>query len=155
MKCYFLTELGIPYIKSADGRYLIPIGECGRGRELQVFRFDPNRAKFAPVEGHYGIRFWDTGIVEYTMPDEKPGEAMVFVPEMFGSRGTSRIVETYKCKELGKGKRANGLAGRVEWGEEYLMRVEEGGWFKVKVTGRKIGLIYRKFVNSNGKIIEV
>jgi hypothetical protein len=88
------------------------------------------------------------------LPEEKPGDCLVFVPAVYGFRGHSEIIASESVKIVAEGVKADGLAGRMASGKDYLLIVEKGGWFIYKMTGRQVKREEYKFLNIGDKIIE-
>jgi len=93
-------------------------------------------------------------ITWYWLPEEQPGDCLVYVPAVYGFRGNSEIIASEGIKIIAEGIKADGLAGRMASGKEYLLIVNKGGWFTLEVTGRRIDRNERKFLNIGDKIIE-
>src|SRR5207253_10818232 len=94
MRAFTLISSGIP---CREGK--IQVGESGRGRHL------------AEVPVPKGGEFSEDGkLLVIAIPGEQPGEALVFVPDLSGFRGSSSIREMTGCIEFAKGFGADGIA---------------------------------------------
>lgn len=140
MKAFTTFTTITPGIACREGK--IHVGESGRGRHLIVVPV-PTGGEFAP----------DGRLMSVTVPGEQPGEILVLVPDMSGFRGSSSIAETEGCAEVAKGYCAQGDAGRMGGGAEYLLRVANGGSFTVSRSGRRLDWSTGTYTNVNGTLV--
>lgn len=137
MKAFTLLTQGIACL---DGK--IPVGEMGRGRHLVLVP--------VPSGGEFSA---DGKLMSVEVPGEQPGELLVLVPDMSGFRGSSSISAMEGCTEIARGRRAQGDAGRMGGGSEYLLRVANGGSFKVSRSGRRLDWSTGSYTNVNGTLV--
>jgi len=137
MKTFTLMK---PGIACRDGK--IQVGEPGRGRHL------------VEVPMSQGGEFAADGrLLSVTVPGEQAGELLVVVPDLSGFRGSSSISAMDGCVEVARGACAQGDAGRMGGGAEYLLRVAPGGTFTVRRSGRRVEWAEGLFTNVNGAMV--
>jgi hypothetical protein len=117
-------------------------------------KIDEYQAKGVKLQFRKELYQRERFILWYRLPEEQPGDCLVFVPAIYGFRGNSEIIASESVKIVAEGVKADGLAGRMASGREYLLVVNKGGWFTLKVTGRRVEREERKFINIGDKVIE-
>jgi hypothetical protein len=94
-------------------------------------------------------------LIEYKINAEKENEVLVYfkTPIKINIR-FFKLLEGEKYKVIEKGICAEGMAGRVGRWEEYLIKLEDGGWLKFKLSSKKT-VFYPFYKNEGGKIIYI
>lgn len=142
MKTYTInkTKIGLG-IDTRDGN--VVLGEDGRGRNLVM----------VPIPAGVGEFSTDGKLLSMVIPGAQPDEILVLVPDMSGFRGSSGISDMCGGVIVAEGACAQGDAGRMGGGAEYLLRVANGGTFTVRRSGRRIEWSVGVYTNYNGKLV--
>lgn len=99
------------------------------------------------------VPHYSATLISVTVPGEQPGELLVFVPDMSGFRGESSISKMEGCQVVARGRRAEGDAGAMGGGAEYLLRIANGGSFTVARSGRRLEWGVGVYTNVNGTLV--
>jgi hypothetical protein len=129
MNCYTVTKgggvkEGIAAFKNADG-HTVHIGEPGRGRQLTVVplpqgtKASNERVTFIPTSGE--------------------SEVVVAIRDQSGYRGGWAADFPEEVTVIAEGFCAQGAAGRMGGGPEYLIRGPVGSTFTIRRKGRLYG----------------
>jgi hypothetical protein len=129
MNCYTVqkggkVKEGIAVGKNADGP-TVHVGERGRGRELVVVPLPEG----TEVEKGRAIH----------IPTSTPGELVVLVHCQRGYRGSWSAEFGDGITVIAEGREAQGAAGRMGGGPEYLLRGPVGAEFIIQRRGRLYG----------------
>jgi hypothetical protein len=161
MKIYTVDQfevkpsITVEYVTRPDGSRFACffLGEEGRGRKrviipvvltMNAYRswYDNGYVEVSEVRPKFGLKGLTR--LEELVQEEKSEEYLVAFLGWIGFRGHNRLTDydgnaVDKNKILAEGIIAQGAAGRVGWGSQWLLRVRPGDLFRFHVDGRLYG----------------
>lgn len=120
------------------GAYL---GEEGRGR-IRLYVPFVSKTEIPDVITEGNVYFNKHGyprIRTDQVPEVSKDEALVFFYSPIGFRGTNQLIPHYGVDILGTGTIADGLAGRMARGEQWLLKLRTDAQARFIRTGRLYG----------------
>jgi hypothetical protein len=151
MKCFTLYPGGIEKgILLRDGR--ISIGEPGRGRTLVTVPV-PQGAEVVDIQGEPPTI---TGrLMSIPAKNSPAGAVLVVIRDHSGFRGSWSLGDQQGVTILAEGYCAQGAAGRMGGGPEYLAVLSDGGSATITRSGRLYGKPSILRVQNTGGVITV
>ena len=169
MRCFYVGNLFMrPNIavteresKKTGGKYFaVEVGEYGRGRELQFVALHPS---LIPQKEDDSIFVITDAVVAKTKSGghillpakEQDNLALVQVYGEEGYRGSLEYTFTNNIEIIARGYYAQGEAGRMGGGEEYLLVMKPGDRIDIKRYGRLYGGNEKVVIEWDGSELRV
>ena len=175
MRCFTVRNLNVnPYIevvereskKSGSTFFAVEVGEYGRGRELQFVPLHPSLVPKKDEKTVYTsqMHFIETADLAVTKSGghilvpakEQDNLALVKVYGKEGYRGSLKYTfSNHEQQIIAKGCYAQGDAGRMGGGEEYLVILYPGDRIDIRRLGRLYGGNKKVAIEWDGKELKV
>lgn len=143
MQCYTVEKGSlepIPYIQLINGKIIV--GEKGRGRKQIVL--DPPQG--SAIDGD--------ALIGAASRNSPPDSVLVLIRDQSGYRGSWSLKNQKGMRIIAEGWCAQGDAGRMGGGPEYLATLDNGGSAEIHRSGRLYGEpAVIRLLNSNAQLI--